>query len=167
MAEFTLRREGLLANMDEDWLAQLSEYGQLQPVQLREVIIQQGDTNNRLFVVVEGAMEVLCTTEGCEFKLADILRGECFGEVSIFEPAPASATVRATAAGFVWSLDVDNLQNYMDHHPYEGCTLLLGINQQLSRRLRVANATIRSHNFSTDFLSIRNRIKGAVGSARK
>jgi len=154
-----LKREGILANMDEEWLASLSHYGEEQVFQPYEILIHQGDTHDRIFIILSGILEVYLKPEEEEIKLAEIGKGECFGEISIFEPAPASATVRGVTQGQVWSMNVDLLQQFMDHHPLEGCTFLLGVNQLLSRRLRLVNETIRKHKLPPSFISIRNRIK--------
>jgi CRP-like cAMP-binding protein len=157
-----LKKEGILANMEDEWLLTLSNYGEAQVFQPFEVLIHQGDMNDRLFIILDGMLEVFLKPSDTEIKLAEITRGECFGEISIFEPAPASATVRAVTLGHVWSMNVDLLQQFMDHHPLEGCTLLLGVNQQLSHRLRAVNETIRKHRLPPSFVSIRNRIKTGV-----
>ncbi|MES2307765.1 MAG: cyclic nucleotide-binding domain-containing protein [Verrucomicrobiota bacterium] len=157
--ETILKREGILASMEEEWLMTLSNYGEAQTFQPYEILIQQGEMNDRLFIILDGMLEVFLKPDESEIKLAEITRGECFGEISIFEPAPASATVRGVTLGHVWSMNVDLLQQFMDHHPLEGCTLLLGVNQQLSRRLRTVNETIRKHRLPPSFVSIRNRIK--------
>ncbi len=155
----TLKREGILISMEEEWLTTLANYGEVQPFQPYEILIQQGDMNDRLYIILDGTLEVFLKPDNAEVKLADIVHGECFGEISIFEPAPASATVRGVTNGHVWSMNVDHLQQFMDHHPLEGCALLLGVNQQLSRRLRTINETIRKHKLPPSFISIRNRIK--------
>jgi hypothetical protein len=55
-----------------------------------EVILDSGQVNNELYLVVLGALEVL---EG-DLRVATILRGECFGELSILTRQPTSNTVR-------------------------------------------------------------------------
>lgn len=156
----SLIREGILVSMEPEWLDILSSYGEIQVFQPFEVLIEQGQMNNRLFIVLEGMLEVNFKSEDQEIKLAEITHGECFGEISIFEPAPASATVRGVTQGRLWSMDVDRLQQFMDHHPLQGGALLLGINAQLSRRLRNVNETIRKNKLPPSFISIRSRIKG-------
>ena len=145
--------------MEEECLATLSHYGEEQLFQPYEIIIHQGDTHDRIFIILSGILEVFLKPDQEEIKLAEIGKGECFGEISIFEPAPASASVRGVTQGKIWSMDVNLLQQFMDHHPLEGCTFLLGVNQLLSRRLRAVNETIRQHKLPPSFVSIRNRIK--------
>lgn len=157
----SLKREGILVSMEQEWLEALSPYGEIQVFQPFEILIDQGQMNDRLFLVLEGMLEVFITAEGQEIKLSEISHGECFGEISIFEPAPASATVRGVTQGKLWSMNVDRLQQYMDHHPLEGGALLLGINAQLCRRLRIVNETIRKNKLPPSFINIRSRIKGA------
>lgn len=166
MSDFALPQAGLLRSMHEEWLAHLTGFGQFYSFKPNETIICQEQEQSNIYVIINGRLGVYRDVEGKEVNLAILESGECFGEVSIFEPAPASATVKTLTSGALWYMNVQNLQEYMDTFPYEGCTLLLGINQQLSRRLRAANETIRKHNVAPGFLSIRARIK-ATGQQKK
>jgi CRP-like cAMP-binding protein len=88
--------------------------------------------------------------------------GDCLGEVAIFHPDRASATATSEKEGRLWSIEVDSLQAFLLDWPNYGCAALLGINIILSRRLKRANAVIRSNEIVPGFLSVRSqkRIEG-------
>jgi CRP-like cAMP-binding protein len=65
------------------------------------------------------------------------------GEVALFEPGPATATVQVVSeTATVWSLDRAALYDFVSRHPSSGGALLMGIAQCLSQRIRHANYTI-------------------------
>lgn len=159
MATTQLPPEGILSNLDEESLVVLSSYGIEHPFNPGDIIIRQGDEQQCLFVVVDGSLQVFTLVNDAEVVLAEIGPGESLGELSIFEPGPASATVRALSPGILWYMDVDRLQAYLEEQPQAACALIMGINQLISRRLRHANETIKSNQIVPGFLSVRARKK--------
>lgn len=60
------------------------------------VIFRQGDTGNEMFVIGEGSVRLLITTEdGHESEIGIFGKGEFFGELSLMSAAPRSATAIA------------------------------------------------------------------------
>ena len=159
MSTLLLPRMGILSYLEDEALATMSAYGTEFPFNPGDIIIRQGDAQGQLYFVVSGQVQALADVKGKEVVLADIGAGECFGEVSIFEPGPASATVKGLTQGTLWFTDSDNLQAYLGSYPHEACAVILGICQLLSRRLKQANETIKANQILPPFLSIRSRLK--------
>lgn len=66
-----------------------------------EVVMRQGKTSRNLWVLLEGHCQVVVfggSTPTSEILLAELQPYEHFGEMSFFEGAPHSASVRATTA---------------------------------------------------------------------
>jgi CRP/FNR family transcriptional regulator, cyclic AMP receptor protein len=61
-----------------------------------EVIFHQGDTGDSLHIVAEGAVKIILpSTEGEEAIIATLWPGDFFGELSLLDGAPRSATASA------------------------------------------------------------------------
>ncbi|QDT66261.1 cyclic nucleotide-binding domain-containing protein [Calycomorphotria hydatis] len=61
-----------------------------------ETILQEGHETRNLWIIFEGECEVLKSTGDDEQqRLASLEQGAVFGEMSFFNPAPHSATVKA------------------------------------------------------------------------
>lgn len=151
-----LQATGILSFMDEEALEALKYHGSFGEYGPGEVIINEGERQYSLWIVISGKLEVYITSSGKEVKVAEISDGDCLGEVSIFEPGEASASVRVTETAVLWNLEVDQLQRYFEKLPVAGGQLMLGIAQLLSRRLRSANQQMLQSQLTPKHLSVRS-----------
>lgn len=97
-----------------------------------DIIIRQGETADRLFVIQEGTVDILVEKDGGEVLLRKAGAGELIGEMSIFEKDLRSATVRA--AGRVRALTVDK-GNFLKRI-HEDPTIAYKVVETLSHRVR-------------------------------
>jgi CRP-like cAMP-binding protein len=67
-------------------------------------LITQGETDNDMFVIVEGAVEVLAETDGKEVAVAHMQAGDYFGEMSLLTGEPRTASIRAITNGAVYQV---------------------------------------------------------------
>jgi CRP/FNR family cyclic AMP-dependent transcriptional regulator len=136
---------GILAGLSDRSLANLASYGQYHPFPAGTKIIQEGDLQDRFYIVVSGKLAISAKACGQDIQLSIAESGECLGEVSLLEPGPASASVRVVEDAMLWSMDIDNLRAYLLDHTGGGGALLMGMASCLSRRLRQANQLIGQH----------------------
>ncbi|HEY0881487.1 MAG TPA: cyclic nucleotide-binding domain-containing protein [Archangium sp.] len=92
-------------------------------------IIKEGTSGSSVFLIVEGVCEVLRGKQ----RIRELKAGDFFGEISILDPAPRTATVRASEASVLLVLE-----------GYDFRTALKG-NMQMSQRLIVALAERLRH----------------------
>lgn len=97
-----------------------------------EVIIRQGEVGDCMFVIQEGAVEVVLDRDGREVRLAVRKKGDFFGEMAIFEREVRSATVRALGQARVLTVDEKNLLRRIHEDP----SLAYRLVQTLSSRIR-------------------------------
>ena len=63
-----------------------------------EMVVEEGDTSTQMFVVIAGELEVIKKGEsGGDVRVAVLGPGDWFGEMSIIDVQPRSASVRAVA----------------------------------------------------------------------
>ncbi len=72
-----------------------------------ETVIKEGQAGDSFFLVYDGAFLVSIDRDGKHAKLADLKRGDFFGEISLLSGKSAIATVIAKAPGKVFFLDRD------------------------------------------------------------
>ncbi len=148
--------------MDDEARRQFATYGGLVSTSPGEVLIRENDVNTKLYVVLKGSFNITTQALGNEVHLDIVGVGDCLGEVAIFNPDRASATVTSLQPGQLWTIDVAAFQEFLLEWPSYGCAALLGIDIILSRRLKRANGVIRSNEIVPGFLSVRaqKRIPG-------
>ncbi|MCC6139703.1 MAG: mechanosensitive ion channel family protein [Nitrospira sp.] len=93
--EEQLRAIDFLAVLDAEALHALAEQAQTRVYLPGEQVVQEGDPGEELFVVIEGAADVVVTTGGHVTPVATLTKGQFFGEMSLLTGAPRSATVQA------------------------------------------------------------------------
>jgi CRP-like cAMP-binding protein len=70
-----------------------------------EVLVAEGDPGGSCFVVVAGLVDVDVTAAGRDERAARLAPGATFGELSLFDAAPRSATVVAHTSATVLEID--------------------------------------------------------------
>ncbi len=132
---------------DESLLALLPLFDQLQPEELKELfkrlkrriyktgetIFHKDDTGTTMYIIAEGSVKISVPSEtGAELILSFLGRGDSFGELSLFDGKPRSATVTCVIPTEVYVLFRDDFIDYVDKYP----RLALNVITSLSQRLR-------------------------------
>lgn len=143
---------GILAGLSFESLTNLASYGIFAKFASGVEVIGEGREQDRLYILVEGELEIFASVSGQDVYLARVEPGECIGELAVLVPGPASATVRTTVDSIIWSMDGDSLRSYISDHPGGGGVFLMGMSQILSQRLREANHRISQNNVAPAFV---------------
>jgi CRP/FNR family cyclic AMP-dependent transcriptional regulator len=99
------------------------------------VIFSQGDEGSSLFIIEEGAVEISYGEGRGKVVLATLFNGQYFGELSLFDRAPRSATATATKRSQLIRLDRDDLVDFVNKDP----AAALRIIAEMGERLRQTN----------------------------
>ena len=106
-----------------------------------EVIFEEGQTGNGMFIVAEGKVEVLKNLEsGNPQQLAVLGKGEVFGEMALLDELPRSASVRAREDTTCVGIDRFLFVTQLTKDPQVSITMI----QVLARRLREMDATLKA-----------------------
>lgn len=97
-----------------------------------EVIVREADEGREMYLIQEGAAEVFKRVDGAEVRLATLDRGSFFGEMSLLESLPRSATVRARGTTKVLVIEPGMLLIKIRRDP----TFAFEMLQHMSRRVR-------------------------------
>jgi hypothetical protein len=133
----TLPTFSWIGHLEEDDRDLLSSYGEFFPGHPGTVIIEQGVLQTEVFVVVSGELEVHAERpNGARILRARVGPGETLGEISLFDPGPATATVTATEFSQLWRIADEDLIQFMEDNPGAGNVLLRTLAAILAQRLR-------------------------------
>jgi len=136
----TLPSFSWIGHLKEDDRELLSSYGEFFPGHPGNVIIEEGAMQTEVFVVISGELDVRAKQEdGTELLLARVGPGETLGEISLFDPGPAAATVTAVEFSQLWRIADSDLMQFMTDNPGAGNVLLRTLASILAQRLRQMN----------------------------
>jgi uncharacterized protein YhbP (UPF0306 family) len=76
-----------------------------------EVIARQDGPADKFFIVVDGEVELVSEADGSEERLGSYGPGHLFGEMSVMRDSPRSATLRATKASTLLTLERDDFRD--------------------------------------------------------
>jgi signal transduction histidine kinase len=89
-----LRRIPLFAGLSEEDLERLYQMAETVSVPAGQLVLQEGDPGDALYVVLHGELEITKRQGGQDILLAVSRAGEFLGEMSLLEQRPRSASVR-------------------------------------------------------------------------
>ena len=147
MADFStpeLPAMGIVAPLGEDDRRMLSSYGEFLPVHPKQILIQEGHPQDSLYMIISGVLHASRTQAGRQVLLGRLNPGETIGEINMFDPAEASATVTAIEFSQIWRIDRESLEEFMNINPLPAAHVLIGIATTLSKRMRETNEKIAS-----------------------
>ena len=109
------------------------------------VIFSEGEPGDRMYVILDGKVKLGQTSpDGRESLLAVLGPGEVFGELSLFDPGPRTATATAVTDTVVVGLGHADLRPWLTGRPKVAEALL----QALAQRLRRTNEALADLVFS-------------------
>nr|WP_245681850.1 MULTISPECIES: Crp/Fnr family transcriptional regulator [Actinomadura] len=101
-----------------------------------QTLFNEGETGDRLYVVLEGKIKLTRTApDGRENLLSVLGPSEMFGELSLFDPRPRTASAVAVTECRLAGLGHDDLRPWLTGHPEVAVQLL----RALAQRLRKTN----------------------------
>lgn len=139
----SLRDIGIFGALSDEVLELLVSMLPVVVVSAGEHVFREGEPGRDMYVVLGGEMEVLKRGKrGGEAKVALLGPGDWFGEMSILDVMPRSATVIALAPSRLLRISSESLDALYRKDVKSYSLIVLNIARELSRRLRVADGII-------------------------
>ena len=140
-----LRQAPLFSALDDEAATALRASMAETRLRRGEVLFHEGDEGDKLYIVTDGKVKLGRTSsDGRENLLAILGPGQMFGELSLFDPGPRSATVTAVTDTTFSSLSHEDLLRWLEGRP----AVARGLLTQLAGRLRKANDVVADLVFS-------------------
>jgi CRP/FNR family cyclic AMP-dependent transcriptional regulator len=132
--EGLLARVPLFAALDDESAASLEATLTRRTLARGHVVFSEGDAGDRLFVILDGKVKISrAAADGRENLLAVLGAAEMFGELSLFDPGPRTASATTVTASTLASLDHDDLRPLLIERPGVAVQLLKALAQRLRR----------------------------------
>lgn len=129
--EAFLAKVPLFSQCTPDEIPAITAVAQENTFQADQIIVTQGTPGQAFYLIVNGRVEILRDGR----SLGAFSQGDFFGEMSLLDKAPRSATIRALELTTCLMLSSWDFKALLERHPSIAIKLL----EILSRRLRVAD----------------------------
>jgi CRP/FNR family cyclic AMP-dependent transcriptional regulator len=135
-----LRSVSIFADLDPAAVAALERLAEVRDFPPGAVIVSQEDRGDSLYVLASGKVKVVLYGDSGREIILSIFKtpGDFFGEMSLLDNEPRSATVIADARSRLLVLSRADFEAHLESHPRTALRVL----QEVSRRLRRADAVI-------------------------
>ena len=140
-----LREIGLFGGLDDETLQVLARELPIERITVGTRVVNEGDPAREMFVVLDGELEVLkkSRSSASEVRVAMLGPSSWFGEMSILDVQPRSASVRALAPSRVMRVSAESVDRLLYRRDLKAYSLfVMNIARELSRRLRVADGIL-------------------------
>lgn len=109
-----------------------------------EVLFEQGDEGDALFVIIEGSLEIsILSANGRKLSLEIMRPGAIFGEISLFDPGPRTATATALEKTRVCRVRNPDVLTQLRDHPDIAADMI----RLAGQRMRWMNAQLNEQVF--------------------
>lgn len=146
----------LFSELNEEQLGMLASLVVSQNFNRDETVVLEGDDSvQALYLIASGSVQVYMTgVDGRETILSFLERGDFFGEMSLIDGEPRSASVRTVTDAQMLIIHRESFLQLIRQTP----EIAMGLLSEMSKRLRKANRQIGS--LST--MSVSGRVAGTL-----
>lgn len=131
----------LFSNMNDDQLAVLAQTGDIRRFAKGQIIVNQSSPGNTFYIVISGHVKVaLLHEDGREIALSHLSDGNFFGELSLLDNDPRSASVIAAEDAELFILSRKQFYQLITANP----DILEKVIKEICTRLRRADEKINS-----------------------
>jgi CRP-like cAMP-binding protein len=141
--------------LSEEQLIRITSVGKEMPMDEGQRIFTEGDDAVALYILKEGAVELMSKIEGdFEMPIA-ILRnaGDCFGASALIPPHSYSISARCAEKGNLLAMGRSDLRQLIEEDHHLGCIIMTNSARYFLEQLKQTRQEIKIH-FTTLFRSM-------------
>ncbi len=135
-----LQKIPLFALLDDEEIKVLAEQLDQKQVYAGQTVFNQGDEGGTMYVIESGKIEIFLKDDNDDRVILTVIeKGGIFGELSLLDNEPRSASAKAMEDSFLFIIDRHDLEILFQSHQHAA----LDIMTMLSRRIREADTLVR------------------------
>lgn len=135
----------LFLGLEDSEIARLVELARIHTFGDGDAIVEEGSKGDSLFLLYSGSIAISTRDKaGSKISLATLVdRGAFLGEMSLVDPGPRSATVKAVGGeALMLELTLEALEEFFEECSEARVVILRNIARVLARRLRDTNVRV-------------------------
>lgn len=163
-----LKSIDIFSSLDSDELDRFVSLMRRENFRKGETLFNEGDTGDTMYIVLSGTVAInVNLADGKTLEIAEISEGNFFGEMSIFDSVPRSATCCLKQDTQVLSLKGDDFYTFIRNNPEAGIKVMHRMLEITSTRLKDTGAFLsdmvtwgeqaRTRAITDDFTGLYNR----------
>lgn len=118
MAELFLRKIDIFSNLTEEELTIIRSVMKTREIDAGKTLFREGDRGDEIFIIESGRVAIAVELSGGQkLELSEMSGGDFFGEMSIFENAPRSATCYTKEKTVLHGLKGEDFYRLIKRHP--------------------------------------------------
>ncbi|MCP4231384.1 MAG: cyclic nucleotide-binding domain-containing protein, partial [bacterium] len=115
---------------------------ELQP---KEVLFEANTLGNEFFIIERGRIKIFKKVDDQNIVFAELGPGSCFGEMSLLDEYPRSASASAMEHCVLYSLSRDEFNSIVNTHDAVSSKLLLALVEIFTKRLRATDKHLETY----------------------
>jgi diguanylate cyclase len=143
-----LKKTEIFSSFREEELKLIAENSGYHSLKKDEILFQNNDPSNTLYVVASGEISILKYGENNSVtEIARFMEGHCFGELNFLTGSPRNAVARCEedANLLCFPEDGKNFEDVLKVHPAASAKILHHLLVMVAGRLRLANSLIKEN----------------------
>jgi CRP/FNR family cyclic AMP-dependent transcriptional regulator len=137
-----LRTVSILQDLNDEELTAFAGLFSVRTVKHGEKILEEGTVVSNLYIVCDGVVHVRRLAQKREILLGRLGAGMFFGEINLFDPGVATASIYAMKDVRLAVCDYVALREFMGANPATGYKIVTAMMREMSRRLRSTSARL-------------------------
>jgi CRP/FNR family cyclic AMP-dependent transcriptional regulator len=137
-----LRSVSILESLNDQELETLERILQVVHVRAGERVLEEGTEVTALYIVCDGVVHVRRLAQKREMLLGRLGVGGFFGEINLFDPGVATASIYAMKAVTLAVIDYGIMREFMSNNPAAGYKIVSAMMTEMARRLRQTSSRL-------------------------
>ena len=134
-----LKKTALFSSMETSELRAIAAIAEEVTFEEGDEIVRENDVGDSLYIIKEGGVSIMkAINEKQTVKLADCVKGDCFGEMALFDAELRSASAKAQQRCVLLYIKSDDFNDLLISYPTIGIEFI----KIFIKRLRAANKAI-------------------------
>ncbi len=138
-----LRAVAIFRDLTDAELDQIANLLTVKEVKKGDKLLEEGSIVNHLYIICDGAVHIRRLAQTREMLLGRLGVGAHFGEINMFDPGTATASIYAmqtpTRVAYV---DYATLREFLSGNPATGYKIVSAMMTEMARRLRATSARL-------------------------
>jgi WD40 repeat protein/CRP-like cAMP-binding protein len=128
-----LKDVSLFSELSDEMINTIASEVRERSLSAGEILFREGDQGDSLYFVLDGQLEIFQAVEqNREVILATLKHGEYFGEISLLDEKPRTASARGLSASHLLALNREDFNALLERHP----EISLKLTRAISARMR-------------------------------